>query len=638
MSVQAPQLTLELIKQRIRRPDRVVVTAGMPYANGPVHLGHLGGAHVPADIYARWMRMVIGAENVLFVCGSDDHGSPSELAALQAGVPVTEFVRRIHAQQQATLDRYAISFDVYSGTSRPETFSITKTLVADFVRQLHRNGMLHKRTTRQWYDPSMQRFLQDRLIRGRCPNPKCDNESAMSDECDRCGARYDPSELIDPRSAISDATPELRETLHWWLDMWHVDDVLTKWISGKAGTWRNVVFNEAINTVLPSLTFDAALEPAYKAIKDSLPPHKRQSAPRRQIALQFESKAGLEHGRVELERAGVPSVLADRWAHRSITRDVAWGVPLPADVDPDMEGKTLYVWAESLIAPLAFTQVALSRRGEDPARFVEFWKNPAAHVAQFIGQDNVYFYVVMQGAMWLGAQSDPLRMPDPSDYQLTDVFGCYHLKVAGDKMSKSRGNFFTGEQLIEDGYSVDQVRYFLALLNLQEKAANFDLEAFRDRNRFLAGPINAAIERPISAAHSKFGGIVPEGVLAENVAAATLRMTQRYVNAMTRAEYSTLLYDIEVYARLINSLFTQFKPHDDRFPETERRNALYSAFYVLKTLMIMLYPFVPETMNRVRESLDLPMDVFRVDELGIPMAAGHRIGAQQEYFPAVVAD
>ena len=95
----------------------------------------------------------------------------------------------------------------------------------------------------------------------RRPNPKCGNESAMSDECDRCGARYDPSELIDPRSAISDATPELRETLHWWLDMWHVDDVLTKWISSKAGTWRNVVFNEAINTVLPS--FYERFAPAF---------------------------------------------------------------------------------------------------------------------------------------------------------------------------------------------------------------------------------------------------------------------------------------------------------------------------------------------------------------------------------------
>jgi methionyl-tRNA synthetase len=105
------------------------------------------------------------------------------------------------------------------------------------------------------------------------------------------------------------------------------------------------------------------------------------------------------------------------------------------------------------------------------------------------------------------------------------------------------------------------------------------------------------------------------------------------VNAMERAEYSTLLYDIEIYARQINSLFTQYKPHDDRFPEEGRRIALYSAFYVLKTLMIMLYPFAPETMNRVRESLALPPDVFRVDEIGMPIPAGHRIGQQQMFFP-----
>ena len=158
------------------------------------------------------------------------------------------------------------------------------------------------------------------------------------------------------------------------------------------------------------------------------------------------------------------------------------------------------------------------------------------------------------------------------------------------------------------------------------------METFHESNRFLAGPINAALERPISAAHSKFDGAVPDGVLDEKVATATAKITQRYLKAMSRAEYSTLLYDIEVYARLINNLFTKYKPHDDRHPEEGRRNALYSAFYVLKTLMIMLYPFVPETMNRVRESLRLPEDVFRIDEIGVPVAAGHRIGAKQAFF------
>src|SRR5579884_777478 len=113
----APPMDLESIKKRVYRPKKAVVTAGMPYANGPVHIGHLAGAHVPADIHARWMRMLIGAENVLFVCGTDDHGSTSELAAMQAGKPVREFIDAIHERQRQTLARYSVSLDAYSGTS-----------------------------------------------------------------------------------------------------------------------------------------------------------------------------------------------------------------------------------------------------------------------------------------------------------------------------------------------------------------------------------------------------------------------------------------------------------------------------------------------------------------------------------------
>jgi methionyl-tRNA synthetase len=148
--------------------------------------------------------------------------------------------------------------------------------------------------------------------------------------------------------------------------------------------------------------------------------------------------------------------------------------------------------------------------------------------------------------------------------------------------------------------------------------------------------MNAAFERPISAAHSKFAGRVPDGQLNEKVAQQTMRIVQRYVRSMDRADYPALLYEIENYARIINSLFTQFKPHDDRFPEPQRRDALFSCFYVLKTLMIMLYPFVPGTMDRLRQSLRLPESVFRIDELGTPLPAGHEIGQKQPYFPAVV--
>lgn len=626
---------IETLKRTIKRPSKAVVTAGMPYANGPVHLGHLAGAHVPADIYARWLRMLIGAENVLFVCGTDDHGSTSELAALQAGVSIETFIDSIHNKQQETLRRYNVSLDVYSGTSRSDCFPIHKAISQDFLRKMYHNGLLEKRTTQQWYDPKLKRFLQDRFVKGQCPNPKCDNDSAYSDECDKCGSQHAPSELKSPRSALSDATPELRPTAHLWLNMWKVSDALREWVQSKEKTWRSAVYLEVINTVLPSLRFNNTHEADYKVIKETLPKHKSKYAAGKKIMLQCESKADLEKTRDILDKKGFETELVDGWAHRAISRDVSWGIPIPSDLDPDLAGKTLYVWPDSLIAPISFSKVALKQKNRSPEESDKFWRDPDARIYQFLGQDNVFFYTLMQGAMWLGTQDDPQKLPQKGDYQLTDVFSVFHLMVDGEKMSKSRGNFYTGDQLLDEkNFTADQLRYFVALLSLPEKSSNFDFGMLAERNKFLAGPMNAAFEKPISACHSKFDGRIPAGNLNPKVLEESTKMIQRYLRSMERAEYATLLYAIENYARVINSMFTQFKPHDDRFPETERRDALFSCFFVLKNIMIMLYPFVPETMDRVRQSLNLAPDIFRVDELGIPIAAGHSISQKQEFFPA----
>lgn len=618
------------------RPKRVVITAGMPYANGPVHMGHLAGALIPPDFCARYQRMLIGKDNVLFVSGNDDHGSTSELSALKAGVPIREFIDKIHDQQLRTLSNYGISFDTFSGTSRPEMYPIHCQLSQDFIRKLHKNGMLDKKSSRQWFDPKLARFLQDRFVVGKCPNPKCDNESAYSDECEQCGTHYDPSELLNPRSTLSDAKPELRDTTHWWLNLWNVSEPLRQWIQTKEKTWRPFVYTEALGTVMPALAFSNTFEETYKGLKETLPKHKSKYAAGKKVQLQFETKADLLTAQKQLATAGIESAFVDGWAHRSISRDVAWGIPMPTDVDPDMKGKTFYVWPDSLIAPIAFTQVALKAKGENPERYKEFWTDPESRVYQFLGQDNVYFYVLMQGAMWLGTQADPQRMPVPGEWQLTDVLGSYHLWIEGEKMSKSTGNYYTGDQLLDDkGYTADQIRYFLATLTLHEKNSNFDFATLGERNKFLAGPMNAAFEKPISACHSKYGGRVPAGKLNEKVAAETTKLVQKYLRSMERCEYSVLLGQIENYARQINSLFTQYKPHDDRAPEQERVDALYSCFYVLKNLMIMLYPFVPTTMDKLRRTLRLPESVFSVDELGTGLPAGHEIGEKQEYFPNV---
>lgn len=628
-----PPTDVKSVLAMFKKPKKVVVTAGMPYANGPLHLGHLAGAHVPADIYARWMRMLIGAENVLFVNGNDDHGSTSEVAAVQAGKTIREFIDTIHEKQKETLKKYSIHTDVFTGTSRPETYPLHEQYSQDFLRRLFKNDMLEKRITKQWYDPKMNRFLQDRFVRGTCPH--CGNTEAYSDECDACGTQFDPSTLIEPRSQLSDAKPELKDTAHWWLNMWKVADPLKTWIDTKQKAWRSAVVQEVTNTVLIGCRFENGHEPHYKEIKDTLPKHKSRYVAGKKVECLFDSKADLAQAQATLEAAGIPSVPTDKWGYRPITRDVSWGIPVPPELDPDMQGKTLYVWPDSLIAPIVFTQVALKESGRNPEQYQDFWCDPEATVVQFLGQDNVFFYVIMQGAMWLGRKQDPQVLPQKGDLQMTEILSCYHLMVNGEKMSKSKGNFYTGDQLLEMGYSPDQVRYFLAMLSLPVKASNFDFEHFAERNKFLSGPMNAALEKPISACHSKYDGRVPEGKLIGKAEAETVKLVQMYLRSMQKGDYAILLGQIENYARQINSLFTQYKPHDDRAPEAERKDALFTCFYVLKNLMIMLAPFVPETMEEVRKTLNLPASALRAEELGTGLPAGHVIEPKRTYFPAV---
>ncbi len=628
-------MDLQTILSRIHRPKRAVVTAGMPYANGPLHLGHLAGAQLPADIHARWMGMLIGRQNVLYVCGTDDHGSTSELMAMKQGKSCRETIDELHKAQKLTLERYQIGHDAYSGTSRPECFSRHAARSQEMCRRLYDNGLLQKRSSLQWFDPEVDRFLPDRMVRGTCPNPKCGNTEAYSDECDRCGMQYEATALLNPTSQVSNATPELRETQHLWLDMWSVSDVLLPWLLTKKKAWRSIVIQQVLDEIMPALRFPRDLEEKYKGLSTSLPKHKRKYAPGQKMALQFASKSELESAKAVLAEHDIHTEYADEWAYRSISRDIPWGIPMP-EVDPEIAGKTLYVWPDSLIAPIAFTEVALEAQNRDPEEYKDFWCNADSKIYQFLGQDNVFFYVLMQASMWVGSQPEWNRLPVDGELQMNEVFGCFHLRAQGMKMSKSRGNFYTADQLLDEkGYTEDQIRYYLALLDLADKPADFDFEKLDARNAFLAGRMNAAFERPISAAHSKFDGCVPDGKLIDKVENETMRIVQRYVRSMEKASYPNLLYELENYAKKINSLFNKYKPHDDRFPEPERRDALYSAFYMLKSLMIMLYPFVPGTMETLRESLNLPIDVFTVEALATPMAAGHRVGQKVQYFPEV---
>ena len=209
------------------------------------------------------------------------------------------------------------------------------------MRTLYKNGMLEKRTSEQWYDSKFEMFLPDRYVIGTCP--KCGHEKAYSEECDACGSQYEPKELLNPISTLSESTPVLKPTDHLYLNMWKVVDQLREWLEGKKKTWRKNIIQEVMNNVLPSFSISNKHEDRLKELKDSLPKFKSRYAPGKKIVVQFNNLGDFESAKAVFDGESIELEVQNGWAIRSITRDVAWGIPVPTDIDPDLKGKSLYV-------------------------------------------------------------------------------------------------------------------------------------------------------------------------------------------------------------------------------------------------------------------------------------------------------
>lgn len=215
---------------------RTLVTSALPYANGPVHIGHLAGVYVPADIYVRYKRM--RNEEVLFIGGSDEHGVPIALKARAEGITPQEVVDRYHKLIKDSFAEFGISFDIYSRTTSPEH----RRTASEFFSKLHSRGKFIEQTSEQFYDPQAQQFLADRYISGTCPN--CGNEKAYGDQCEACGTSLNATDLINPISTISGAKPEMRQTTHWYLPLNDYQEWLTQWIVQGHKEWKSNVYGQ----------------------------------------------------------------------------------------------------------------------------------------------------------------------------------------------------------------------------------------------------------------------------------------------------------------------------------------------------------------------------------------------------------
>lgn len=313
--------------------QRTLVTSALPYANGPVHIGHLAGAYLPADMYVRYLRL--RGRDVVYVCGSDEYGVAIVMRAMKEGITPREVIDRYHPMIQESFRKFGISFDHYSRTSH----EIHAKTSQDFFQRLASKEDFVLKHDEQLYDAKAKVFLADRFIRGACP--LCDYKDAYGDQCEKCGSSLSPSEIINPRSTLTDAVPELRPTTHWFLPLGQWQDRLNTYIE-RHPEWKSNVLG--------------------------------------QIGAWFQ--AGLRD--------------------RAITRDVPWGVPVPQqaadEAGVDARGKVIYVWFDAPIGYISSTREWAAEKG-DPERWRLYWQDDESRLIHFIGKDNIVFHTLMFPAM-----------------------------------------------------------------------------------------------------------------------------------------------------------------------------------------------------------------------------------------------
>jgi methionyl-tRNA synthetase len=515
---------------------KILVAPAWPYASGKRHLGHVVGFAVPADIYARYHRLM--GHDVLMVSGTDEHGTPVMVTADREGVSPREIAERYNQLIREDLRDLGISYDTFTRTTTQNHARVT----TDFFRTLYEHGCLIEKTTLGAFSPTTGNTLPDRYIEGTCPI--CGYPEARGDQCDNCGNQLDPTDLINPRSIIDGSTPEFRETKHLFLDLPKFADRLRPWIESKK-SWRPNVRNFSL------------------ALVGDLKP-------------------------------------------RAMTRDIDWGVPVPVEGYPP-ETKRIYVWFDAVIGYFS-AAVEWAQNSGTPEAWRDWWQNPDATHAYFMGKDNIVFHTVIWPSMLLGydeggelgAGKGPLHLPD-------EVIASEFLTMEGKQLSTSRSIAIYVRDVLER-YDPDPVRYFLTAAGPETQDSDFSwVEFLRRNNDELLANWGNLVNRTLTNTYRQFGEVPQPGPLTAEDRRALAEIEAGFESVgrlIDEARFKAALAE----AMRLSSIGNQYVDHQAPWAvikEDRERAAtiLFVALRLVDSLKTIFTPFLPFSSQRLHELL-----------------------------------
>ncbi len=608
-------------------PKRAVVTGGMPYGNKELHFGHVGGVFVQADVLTRFLRDRIGKENVIFVSGTDCYGSPiaeSYRSLCESGKfegSIEDFVRKNHESQKETLKKYNISPNLFAASGLDDAKEEHRKLTNELMELWYENGWLEKLVTRQFYDAEVGQFLNGRQVVGKCPVENCNSDKGYADECSM-GHQYMPEDLIDPKSTLTGKPPEMRDVTNWYMDLTKFQDLMNTYVEdiSQDETVRPLVANTIREFMTPPMVYvKNEYTEIYESIKDQLPKHELNTAANKtSFSLEFKDLADRDKARAILGEHDIRFRAGKTLVPFRLTGNIEWGVPAP--VIEGEEGLTIWVWPESLWAPISFTRTYLKQQGKDSEEWKKFWCSKDAKVFQFIGQDNIYFYGIAEMVMFMAAQGKDNLTARPAEGQLTlpTLVANNHILFLNKKASSSGAVKPPMAAELLDYYTPEQLRAHFLSLGLGLKSVSFqpkplnptagekDADPVLKEGKLLSHVFNRVARSCFYTAQKYNDGKLPVGEISEEVLKEGKETILKYERYMYRFEFHSVMNLMDTYIRNANKYWAKHIAIADKEDNNElRMQVLRDVFHMMRVATVLMHPVVPEGTELLLSYLNL---------------------------------